>query len=104
MSHTLKKLTHLCLAAVLGGTLLVSSGCTLVGAGVGAAAGASLTPYHPQQGAFFGAILGALTGAAIDSDRHHYNHRYRHHRYRHHRYRRHAYHDVYVSGYSGYCD
>ena len=71
------RLARLSLAAALAGTLLVSSGCAIVGAGIGAVAGASMDYSHPGRGAFFGAVIGGLTGAAIEAD----HHRHRHHRH-----------------------
>jgi hypothetical protein len=76
------RLVRASLATALAGTLLISSGCAVVGAGIGAVAGASMDYAHPGRGALFGAVTGGITGAAIESDHHRYHHRHHHHHVR----------------------
>ncbi len=55
-------------------TCLLSSGCAVAGAGVGAALGARADRHHPARGAFFGATIGAITGLFFDGFHHSHRH------------------------------
>ena len=61
------------LSILIIAVFLLSTGCAVVGAGVGAVLGANADPYHPARGAFIGATAGAMTGFLFD-ELHHSDH------------------------------
>ncbi len=65
MTQSTPKVLHV-LSILVIAVCLLSAGCAVVGAGVGAALGAQADPHHPARGAFIGAAAGAVTGLLFD--------------------------------------
>ena len=65
MTQSTPKVLHV-LSILVIAVCLLSAGCAVVGAGVGAALGAKADRHHPARGAFIGATAGALTGWLLD--------------------------------------
>ncbi len=65
MTQSTPKVLHV-LSILVIAVCLLSTGCAVVGAGIGAALGANADRHHPARGAFIGATAGAMTGLLFD--------------------------------------